>query len=118
MYLTIDYYYYCDNRRARVATIIFDGRRISYELNPDLESMNLPECNPDRIEEHIEHIINLPLLRSELRSKTLPKLFRKIESNSLDHFLNIPHDTTYFRFSRIREWEGHYLQKRFFSATA
>ena len=99
-------YYFTDGRhRVWLATFYFDGRRIWYEKVYSGEPINSPHFDPSKLNEQLEHIVKLPILRAYLRAKTLPMFFKDIKKNTLEHFRSIRQNSTFFKFSPI-EREG------------
>jgi len=95
----VDYSYCRGGTQTRIASFFFDGRRIWFEISPQAAGLGCPHLKPGDLQEHLKHIISLPLMRSELRAKTMPSLFDRLEPNSLEHFRAIRHDTSCFKFS-------------------
>lgn len=103
MRYAIEYYYTDGKRKIDLAIFIFDGERISYELKYSGEPIKSPSFNPARLKEHLRSIIHLPIMRADLRARTMPGYFEPLRPNSIEHFRSIRHNTTYFKFSPIRQ---------------
>ncbi len=108
MRYAIDYYYTDGKREFPLAVFLFDGRRITYEIRFRGNEISSPPFDPGKLSEHLESIIQLPLVRSELRARTMPNIFGKLRRNTMDHFRGIRHNSTYFKFSPIRTVGGAY----------
>jgi hypothetical protein len=103
MLYAIDYYFVDGKLRVKLATFFFDGKRIWYETAYNGGTVRSPHFVEEDLEEQLKNIIRLPLVRSELRERTMPWYFKRLKANTMDHFCNIRHDSTYYRFSSIRQ---------------
>ena len=108
MRYAIDYYYTDGKREFPLAVFLFDGRRITYEIRFRGNEISSLPFDPSKLPEYLDSIIQLPLVRSELRARTMPDLFGRLRRNTMDHFRGIRHDSTYFKFSPIRTIGGTY----------
>jgi hypothetical protein len=103
-------YYFTDGKTTvPLAVYYFDGKRIWYEISYGGEKVDSPYFDGERLPRQLEQIIHLPLMRAELRAKTIPSVFKCIQPNTMEHFNSIPHDSTYFKFTPIvcRNAAGH-----------
>lgn len=103
MYYTTNYYYRNGQQKVLIARLIYNGEKIYYEILSNLDMANIPGMTESDFEAHLASMIHLPILRYELRAKTLPQKFTPIHPNSLEHFLSIPCDSEYFRFSPVKK---------------
>jgi hypothetical protein len=95
-------YYYSDGiAQLPIARIFYDGETIGYEILCEGNSLTFDDFVLKDVRAHIRQIIHLPIARSELRARTMPDCFSRIQPNSIEHFLAVPHDTTYFRFTPV-----------------
>jgi hypothetical protein len=108
MYYATEYYYSEDDIHVPLARIFFDGEQIRYVICRSEMQTDIPGLDSRDVEHHIQRIIHLPLTQSTLRAKTLPRLFSRIEPNTLEHFRAIPRNTTYFKFTDITRYEGEF----------
>lgn len=98
-----EYYYSDGKKQVTIAKFLYDGERITYKICPDCNDAEIPGFDSGRADQYARKIIEFPLLRSRLRSRTLPEIFPELQPNSRDHFFQIPHDSTYFKFTDIHE---------------
>ena len=101
-------YYYSDGtEKLPIARIYYDGKKIGYEILCEGNSLEFDDFVLMDVRAHIRQIIHLPIARSELRAKTMPDCFSKITPDSIEHFLAVPHNTTYFRFTPVLLHNNH-----------
>ena len=98
---TTEYYYSDGRRQVTIAKFFFDGERITYRICPDCNDARIPGFDAERADQYARKLIDFPLLRSRLRSRTLPDIFPELTPNSRDHFFQIPHNSTFFKFTDI-----------------
>jgi hypothetical protein len=98
----IDYFFVDGRMRIKLATFFFDGKKIWYEIAYKGRAIDSQHFVREDLGQQLENIIRLPITRAELRERTMPWYFKKLEPNSMDHFCNIRHDSTYYLFSQIR----------------
>jgi hypothetical protein len=101
-------YLFDDGKEQRcIATIYHDGQNIRYKLHFGVDGIACPELRRRDIRKDLIGLISLPIVRQQLRAKTLPDFFNEeIQPNSLEHFQSIPHDFGSFRFSQIKECDN------------
>ncbi len=102
MLYAIDYCFVDGTVSIKLATFFYDGKEIWYEICYDGPQISSPHFVHEDLRKQMHSIIRLPIMRSELRARTMPLYFKNLEPNSMDHFCNIRHDSTYYRFSSIR----------------
>lgn len=96
-------YFYADGRRTvPIARLYHEGNRIWWDVLPGCAEVPFPGFCREKIVDHLRHIIHLPLLQAELRSRTVPDQFAPLRPQSLEHFIRIARDTTYFKFGPVR----------------
>ena len=100
---TTEYYYSDGRRQVKIAKFFFDGERITYSICPDCNNAHIPGFDANQADQYARKLINFPLLRSRLRSRTLPDVFPELTPNSRDHFFQIPHNSTFFKFTDIHQ---------------
>jgi hypothetical protein len=98
----MDYFYTDGRRTVPIARLFHEDSRITWEVLPGCAEVPFPGFCREKIVEHLQHIIHLPLLQSELRARTVPQQFHALAPHSLEHFYEIARDTTYFKFGPVR----------------
>ena len=98
----VDYSYVDGNTSVKLATFYFDGRKIWFEITYSGEAIDSDHFQAVGLRQQLRHLLELPLVRARLRERTMPWFFKRLESNSMEHFQAIPHDSTYYQFSPIR----------------
>ncbi|HUX07173.1 MAG TPA: hypothetical protein VMX35_07630 [Acidobacteriota bacterium] len=103
MLYAIDYSFVDGSVKIKLATFFFDGKEIWYEIRSDSPQATSRHFVHEDLRKQLNNIIRLPIMRSELRARTMPWYFKKLKPNTMDHFCNIRHDSTYYHFSSIRK---------------